>query len=240
MKKIKSFIGFAHTENSGLFGKSLPTLFPEFLVDYFDNYKSYDGIIKLKFGELLLDYDEIATQLDTEDKRMSAGVAELQRDFDAFVISNRVYFNELWKTTQYEYNPIENYDQTETEKITDNNNQNNKINYGKISETNKFGDGKNINTNGTAPYDELMYQNYTNSVLSTSKEDDTFTRDGRIDTNEQTENNERNRTFTRHGNIGVTTTQQMITEQRNVLINMIVDVITQFIDLINVGYEGVE
>lgn len=240
MKKISEFIAFAHTQNTGLFGKTKPTLFPVFLSDYYENYQSYDGLIKLKFGELLLDYDEIASQLDTEDKRMSAGLSELQRDFNAFIISNRDYFKALFDTTQYEYNPIENYDQTEKETITDVNNQTNKTNYGQLSETNKFGNAKNITTNGTAPYDELMYQNYSNAVTNSEKEDDTFTRDSRTDSNEQNEKNTRNREFRRHGNIGITTTQQMIIEQRNVLINLIADILTQFIELINLGYEGVE
>lgn len=240
MKKISAFITFAHTQNTGLLGKTIPTLFPVFLSDYFENYQSYDGLIKLKFGELLLDYDEIASQLDTEDKRMSAGLSELQRNFNSFVIANRDYFKELFDTTQYEYNPIENYDQTETETITDVNNQTNKINYGQVSETNKYGDTKTNTVNGVSPYDELVNVNYSDSVVTGSKENDTFTRNSRTDSNEQNEKNTRNRNFRRHGNIGTLTTQTMILEQRQVLINVIVDIITQFIELINLGYEGVE
>lgn len=108
--------------------------------------------------------------------------------------------NKIYKTTQYKYNPIENYNMEE--QGTDNRKASSET-LGKYAETppddiNDFTSGKYL-TNATH-----------------AKDDNT---------------GEEKHYFTRHGNIGVTSTQQLIEMERNITIDMFELVIKELRDL---------
>lgn len=111
------------------------------------------------------------------------------------------YYVELFKTTQYKYNPIENYNMQEGS--TD------------ISEGSETSEGENLSKHSDTPQGSV---DRLDDYLTSATKD------------EGTQQHDRKNTLThsahRTGNIGVTTTQQMIQQERDITINidmMIVD-----------------
>ena len=107
------------------------------------------------------------------------------------------YYVELYKTTQFKYDPIENYNMVEegTDSGTIKNN------------------GKNINR-------------YSNTPMGKIENLDTHLTEATIDDTTSNGTSESKHNFTRHGNIGVTSTQQLIQQERDLIINidkMIID-----------------
>lgn len=129
-------------------------------------------------------------------------------------------WKKLEKTTQYEYNAIENYDRQE--EWTD-------VNSGKeITETVTGGDSSNTNTfNGTINDNTKTQVHAFDDELSDRDASEQNTTSNNTSTNESefknTSNvdNTRNNTGTHngriHGNIGTMTTQQMIREEREIV-----------------------
>ena len=108
--------------------------------------------------------------------------------------------NKIYATTQYKYNPIENYNMEE--QGTDNRKAG--------SET----IGKYADTPGSE-LDGLLEGKYlTNATHGTDKSE-----------------GEEKHYFTRHGNIGVTTTQQMIEQERKITIDLDLMIIDELKDL---------
>ena len=127
--------------------------------------------------------------------------------------------NHLYDTTQYEYNPIENYDMEET------------TTYGHVATATRSGSetdgGSNVRT-GSADSVASQYP-VNNSGASKPVSDDKTTYNNVTDTisNTRTYNNVEDKTIhsgtdglTRHGNIGVTTSQQMIESERSIILRM--------------------
>ena len=110
----------------------------------------------------------------------------------------------MWNTTKLEYNPIENYDRQED--WTDNNKTNSKV-----QSTDK-GTGKNHSTDisKAAGFDS------GNLVTSGQNDNDSHNESTQIGNSEGNSNEELKHTGRVHGNIGVTTSQQMIEEERRV------------------------
>lgn len=105
----------------------------------------------------------------------------------------------LYNTTQYEYNPIENYNRyeegtTENERTIDKDTSGNQTDGGWI-----------------AGYDSLPVSQTDDGLVKNSRSNSSFT--GNEDVSD---NNEGSHTLHAHGNIGVTTTQQLIKEQRQI------------------------
>lgn len=123
-------------------------------------------------------------------------------------------WNALYKTLSLEYNPIENYSMTETESVQDSHK-------GKV-ESNST--DTNTNTENTVVNDvannQLWGFNSTDSVNSDKQIGDTTRNvDGSINsthknTDTETKDITSDRTLKRSGNIGVTTSQQMIESER--------------------------
>ena len=123
-------------------------------------------------------------------------------------------WNALYKTLLLEYNPIENYSMTETENVQDSHRGTLESN-GNNSNTNT----ENTTVNGTLN-NQLWGFNSTDSVNSDKQIDDT-TRNIDIsmiathkNTDMETKDITSDRTLKRSGNIGVTTSQQMIESER--------------------------
>ena len=139
---------------------------------------------------------------------------------------NQYNWKKLYDTTLLEYNPIENYDRmedwTETDSETGTNSRNNDIRNTISNEVTNSGNVTEQNTAfnaGLADHAKEISNNNTNSNGSgsttenesgTSKRDLTHKRTGRT-----------------HGNIGVTTSQQMIQSEREVAMFNIYDIIAE-------------
>ena len=162
--------------------------------------------------------EDIATLLDSEYHYNIAGMREVsplvlhklanaeELTAEARADIARIIFSlysmrwiKLWATMQFEYNPIENYDMTEqmTGDVT-------AIQYGKTNTRTA-----NLNTETTHEV-----QGFNSSAYNPSDKDNTA--ETGTDTNAEsgTDTHTRNYTLTRHGNIGVTTSQQMIESER--------------------------
>ena len=131
------------------------------------------------------------------------------------IISNlsKVYENEYTKKVEMlllEYNPIENYNSSETEEITTANTSTTGNENTTTTTTNTETNSTGETTNKISPYDSENFNNdsnLNNSANSTISGNDTTTT---TDSGNITANGNTARTLTRKGNIGVTTTQQMI------------------------------
>lgn len=153
---------------------------------------------------------------------------------ESIYISKEYEYKKLFNTLSLEYNPIDNYSMEEIESNQNTTEQNgsNKIgeqntinNYGARNITENNGEQTSINTKKVAPFDSEEFKNneqenisvnqFTKSSISNSYADN-ITNGERNDTHTLTETEQNTRTLTRKGNIGVTTSQQMIISEREV------------------------
>lgn len=143
--------------------------------------------------------------------------------------SHKYEYDKLVDTLSLEYNPIENYSMTEKGKDTRTPN---------ITQTNK---GTNTNTievdtaitTGKTTFDKS--DSFINDTRSTNKGTNTDTQG--IDTTVTTAGSEKTEhEFTRSGNIGVTTAQQMIESERKLAMFSVVDLFVKAVaDIILIG-----
>lgn len=143
--------------------------------------------------------------------------------------SHKYEYDKLVDTLSLEYNPIENYSMTEKGAYTRTPN---------ITQTNK---GTNTNTievdtaitTGKTTFDKS--DSFINDTRSTNKGTNTDTQG--IDTTVTTAGSEKTEhEFTRSGNIGVTTAQQMIESERKLAMFSVVDLFVKAVaDIILIG-----
>lgn len=135
-------------------------------------------------------------------------------------------WKKLYDTTVLEYNPIENYDRVED--LTDTDDETNSIvrdNTIKSTSTNEIMNNVNITDQNTAFNDGLT--DHAKQIT-----DGDTTENGNI-TNTEKENvndgrtGKHTRTGRVHGNIGVTTSQQMIQSERDLVVFNLYDVIAE-------------
>ena len=109
-------------------------------------------------------------------------------------------WEKLYATTQLDYNPIENYNRTET--VTENEKRNDDLS----SSTESNSNSENINQN--VAFNDQNFSNHEKNMLNT---------DNQITGSETNKyNTDRNVTTKTSGNIGVTTSQQMIVQERQI------------------------
>lgn len=162
---------------------------------------------------------------------------------ELFTINNYKY-SRLWESTQQEYNMIDNYDKNSTITITKS---------GKQKETSKIGDvvstvdsetsdttqiGERKTTNKVSPYDSnSMYDSNSSTIDDTQDSNinkvDGTTRTTKGDDIRTTEYENYSETTTEHtrGNIGVTTSAQMLQGERELAVFSFWDVVIE--DLVN-------
>ena len=140
----------------------------------------------------------------------------IQEEVYIELYTNKYRYDKLYNTTVLEYSPIENYDRTEsttTEKT-------NTMTHGDQSETVETSTGAQTNTtegqNKISPFD-------TSNLINTDGSDITDTTGARNDSStlarnsyNDTDNGNETITSRTHGNIGVTTSQQMLMSERDV------------------------
>lgn len=124
-----------------------------------------------------------------------------QRDTLASIIFSMygLRWTKLWATMHFTYNPIENYDMIET--MTDDVTE---VEYGKTNTRTA-----NLNTTNTHEVQGFNSNSYNPSDKDTTAETGTDTH-----TDSGSDTHTRNYTLERSGNIGVTTSQQMIESER--------------------------
>ena len=178
-----------------------------------------------KFGER-----DFYKYYDTENNASNTNMVKQASDYIALYGKSHKYeYDKLVDTLSLEYNPIENYSMTEkgTDTRTPNITQTNKgVN------TNTVGVDTSITT-GKTTFDKS--DNFINDTKTTNTGTNTDTQD--INTTVTTAGNEKTvHEFTRSGNIGVTTSQQMIESERQLAMFSVVDLFVKAIaDIILIG-----
>lgn len=178
-----------------------------------------------KFGER-----DFYKYYDSENATGNTNMVKQASDYIALYGKSHKYeYDKLVDTLSLEYNPIENYSMTEkgTDTRTPNITQTNKgIN------TNTVGVDTSITT-GRTTFDKS--DSFINDTKTTNTGTNTDTQD--INTTVTTAGNEKTvHEFTRSGNIGVTTSQQMIESERQLAMFSVVDLFVKAIaDIILIG-----
>lgn len=178
-----------------------------------------------KYGER-----DFYKMFDTENDTSNANaVKQASTYITLYGKSHKYEYDKLVDTLSLEYNPIENYSMVE--KGTDTRTPN-------ITQANK---GKNVNTigidnsitTGKTTFDKS--DSFINDTKTTNAGTNTNTED--INTTVTTSGNEKTvHEFTRSGNIGVTTSQQMIESERQLAMFSVVDLFVKAIaDIILIG-----
>lgn len=138
---------------------------------------------------------------------------------DIAILNNDYKWSKLYATTQLTYDPIANVD-AEIEETRD-------IASRHSEET--LGAGNVSTTNGQAPMESSTFHNQTKSTTESQQRVDEHDEDAYKDVI----------TTTRKGNIGVTSTQSLILEQRNVVDFHFLDVLmADVIDFLTYPYYG--
>ena len=178
-----------------------------------------------KFGER-----DFYKYYDTENMTNNTNMVKQASDYIALYGKSHKYeYDKLVDTLSLEYNPIENYSMTEkgTDTRTPNITQTNKgVN------TNTVGVDTSITT-GKTTFDKS--DSFINDTKTTNTGTNTDTQD--INTTVTTAGTEKTvHEFTRSGNIGVTTSQQMIESERQLAMFSVVDLFIKAIaDIILIG-----
>ena len=178
-----------------------------------------------KFGER-----DFYKYYDNENDGSNTNMVKQASDYIALYGKSHKYeYDKLVDTLSLEYNPIENYSMTEkgTDTRTPNITQTNKgVN------TNTIGIDTSITT-GKTTFDKS--NSFINDTKTTNTGTNTDTQD--INTTVTTAGNEKTvHEFTRSGNIGVTTSQQMIESERQLAMFSVVDLFVKAIaDIILIG-----
>lgn len=194
------------------------------LFTIFPSSEMFDYFIA-KYGER-----DFYKMYDTENVEMNEKtVQQTQSYILLYGKSHKYEYDKLVETLSLEYNPIENYSMVEkgTDTRTPNITQTNKgVN------TNTVGVDTSITT-GKTTFDKS--DSFINDTKTTNTGTNTDTQD--INTTVTTAGNEKTvHEFTRSGNIGVTTSQQMIQSERELAMFSVVDMFVKAIaDIILIG-----
>lgn len=143
--------------------------------------------------------------------------------------ANAYKYKELYATTQLEYDPIENYNMVEEYTEESTGHTENTMDYGQINQDTTYGEqrttntvGQRINTHSVSPDESASFipesrdenGNYTDDV-ATKSHIDSFVDRGHTDIESGDVDGKTTHTLTRRGNIGVTTSDQMIAQHRS-------------------------
>ena len=149
-------------------------------------------------------------------------------------IVNSYKYKKLYELMKKEYNPIQNYNMTEsgTDTHVADENRNNTLNKGAINSNSVTGSQNSNNEHLVSPYEKTDYIGESRDISSSSDRTDTYSEEARTDTNNEkyTTNNTDTHSLTREGNIGVTTTQQMIEQEIKLREQNLIDIVFRDID----------
>ena len=177
-------------------------------VNLLGNVSSFDFMKEYSDNSELLDFsfnhDYESYVFLTSQKEVQNAYQEFVKLVKSHLLLNSYKYSGLYKTTQLEYNPIENYSMTESG--TD-------IRTPELTTTDTMNIGAQANsttsTDSVSPYDTQTFTDSNKTVVSENtgaKED--------VNTKVETGTEISKHDFKRSGNIGVTTSQQMIESER--------------------------
>ena len=195
MITINDLYNYATNANVNLLG-NVSTF--DFMKDYTDNAEMLDFNINH-------DYENYVFL--TSQKEVQNAYQEFIKLVKSHLLLNSYKYSGLYKTTLLEYNPIENYSMTETGTDTRTPNLT-------TSDSMNVGEQNNSTTSidSVSPYDMQTFTDSNKTVVSENT-------GARTDSNTRTETGTETtkHDFTRSGNIGVTTSQQMLESERKVV-----------------------
>lgn len=179
-----------------------------------------------KYGFMLYPYYS-----NTETDTIQQGVENFVESWERFFEKNRVNFSRMYAALIAEYNPINNYDMAETESNTDTRGEITKTftptaeNIISESTTTRENVDSLVTTfDDTTPRLDNRVQNPQTTISTTTN---TI---GNTETTTQNAPDSGERTLTRSGNIGVTTSQQMIESEINLRrFNFVDYVLSEFV-----------
>lgn len=215
--QVLNVIDYILTNVNKEFAEEPPILSTELTNILKENKKTIDCLLWSKYSELELIPFKSVFFADTNTFSFTLSFNAIMRNVCHYLNSNDYKYVGLYNTTKCEYNPIENYSMTETEKIIDNKTfvQGGQSN----SSNNTLGSQVNNITNNSevAPFDTTSFQPQNkDTTLENIGQKINNTTDiigNRVDNDDK--NVDRN--LTRKGNIGVTTSQQMIESERKLV-----------------------
>ena len=184
-------------------------------------------------------------------------ISSLQAVCNIIYLSNQYRYQGLYNSTQQTYNPIENYSMTEEEESTKGEQINtNSIgeqtitnNLGAMQNKELLGAYENSNTHSVTPYESDTFHNESKDTVNNGSVTNTYNTEARVDSMNNSARNDTitdgkrddTRTLTRSGNIGVTTSQQMLESERMVVDYIFYKTVAQdIIHLVCVNVWGVE
>ena len=175
--------------------------------EYFGNYSGSKNLSPLV--KRLLNADEDTTLSNTRINQLASIIYNL----------NGVNWAKEYATLGFEYNPISNYDMTETETAsgTTSNEKHNTGTVGDVRTESGTSSASGSADNDIYGFNSSTAVNDTASETTSSATAQNTVNDTRTDNLTETDAGERSdeRTLTRSGNIGVTTSQQMIQSERD-------------------------
>lgn len=170
----------------------------EYATEYNENENIIKTIMNNKYGQLNLRFD----------------VAETDSVIMATLFQYKYKFDKLWDTTKVTYNPLWNVEGTETTTTTYGEREITR-NYGEKVSENVYGEKTKTSTLSSYPYDTQVETPTNKENLVDNENTDIFTDTEHTDTDTSKEYTD-TVTVKREGNIGVTTSQHLLTEERNV------------------------
>lgn len=195
------------------------TITNDYLDDYFTHYVDYDNYIYKKYKSIILDTYEDKTEIDED------VITDINSTINALFYKNADKYDKIVALMAIEYNPLENYNGIEESKTTNGNRVDSNV-YGSHTDTDVLGNTRVVNNSGvTHSYseDKVVGDNTTTAQLRNRVDNnsdaiiDTTTSDSV--TNQYTKGSHTDTLTTgqqiiefennRHGNLGVTTSQQM-------------------------------
>lgn len=158
----------------------------------------------------------------------------LKNDITTLYLTNKYKYQTLFDTMGFDYNPINNYDMIEKEDIENSGTDTDTSTIGEISgnetlgsatDTVAYGQRQDTTTHSVSPMEtttftpesqDAMAQNARQDTTTTGERINNYTTQAHTDTMAKDYGHKMSRTLTRSGNIGITTTQQMLMSQRDV------------------------
>ena len=199
--RLSEYFNYLSTLNESFIPSDYAT--KEYLKEYYDNAMVYDTQTQQNFSSLLLLNDDFSIT---------------KKLIMASVIANDYKWKKLYETTVLTYNPIWNVDGTETrttqygEHVTTQNN-------GERIETMVNGERQNTSNQrlSSYPFDTgaKTATEETDESVTNGASTDTRTNNAVVDSTTSNTHTDKE-TVTRSGNIGVTSTQKLINEERQV------------------------
>lgn len=186
--------------------------------------------VKMRYGSLNISPEIILESMETlESAEISYPLLKgvIQEICDDLYLMNGYRYKTLYNTTQLVYAPIENVDAIEEYTDEHTGTDSKIIVKGNETTTLNYGQKTNNSEHKVSPNDSEVYTPENIDTQITGEATDVQISSIREDSDIVTHNTKDTHTAHRHGNIGVTTSQQMLEAERKVAIFSIYDVIAK-------------